>query len=259
MLPDFKGFDNDNPYIHVRAFEKVVNSFYPQDQVETARLKFFSSSLKDKAKGWLNTLNPRSIGGWGAMIRDFCKKFFPLHKVQQVKRKISSFTQKDNESLFSAWGRFKNLFNFCPPLGYKDWRLVFYFYEGLTPSDKQFLHLSYGGGFLNIEPKEAMHYLDTIVENSNIGIGPDPAESTDRSMGVTSTSSSSVSKIKEDDHLHAKVALLTNEVEVLETKGSVHAMSQGRCVTSVVNSVIVPKITVRLLSFLRCRKNPFIF
>ena len=62
--------------------------------IEIAKLRFFPFSLKDKAKGWLYTLKSRRIGNWGEMTQEFYKKFFPPHKVQQVKRKISSFVQE---------------------------------------------------------------------------------------------------------------------------------------------------------------------
>ena len=62
ILPSFRGLENENPYVHVRAFEEVIGSFYAQNVIETAKLKFFPFSLKDKAKGWLYTLKPRSIG-----------------------------------------------------------------------------------------------------------------------------------------------------------------------------------------------------
>ena len=51
ILPDFRGLENENPYVHVRAFEKVIGSFYAQNVIETAKLRFFPFSLKDKAKG----------------------------------------------------------------------------------------------------------------------------------------------------------------------------------------------------------------
>ena len=97
----------------------------------------FVFSLKDKARSWLYTLKPRSIGSWGEMAKDFFKKHFPPHKVQQVKRRIASFVQGENETLYQAWERYKDLFNFTH--GYEDWRLVSYFYEGLTPRDRQFV------------------------------------------------------------------------------------------------------------------------
>ena len=100
--------------MHIRAFEEVINSFYAQHAVETAKFRFFPFSLKDRARGWLYTLKPRSIGNWREMGHEFYKKYFPPHKVQQVKRKISSFIQGENESLFQAWERNKDLFNFCP-------------------------------------------------------------------------------------------------------------------------------------------------
>ena len=28
IFPDFKGLENENPYVHVRAFEQVIGIFY---------------------------------------------------------------------------------------------------------------------------------------------------------------------------------------------------------------------------------------
>ena len=60
ILPNFKGLENQNPYVHVRAFEEVIGSFYSQNVIKIAKLRYFPFSLKDKAKGWLYTLKPRS-------------------------------------------------------------------------------------------------------------------------------------------------------------------------------------------------------
>uniref|UniRef100_A0A2N9I9P2 Uncharacterized protein n=1 Tax=Fagus sylvatica TaxID=28930 RepID=A0A2N9I9P2_FAGSY len=59
ILLDFRGLENENPYVHVRAFEEVISSFYAQNVIETAKLRFFPFSLKDKTKGFLYTLKPR--------------------------------------------------------------------------------------------------------------------------------------------------------------------------------------------------------
>uniref|UniRef100_A0A2N9EKL3 Retrotransposon gag domain-containing protein n=1 Tax=Fagus sylvatica TaxID=28930 RepID=A0A2N9EKL3_FAGSY len=220
ILPDFRGLENENPYMHVRAFEEVIGSFYAQNVIETAKLRFFPFSLKDKAKGWLYTLKPRSIGSWGEMTQEFYKKFFPPHKVQQVKRKISNFAQGNNETLFMAWERFKDTYNFCPTHGYDTWRLVSYFYEGLQPRDRQFVQVACGGGFLQKEPEDAMDYLDEIAENSNTWNGPSPLDSTDRNRSSTTTSGGSVFRLREEDNMNAKISLLTKEIEALKLKGS---------------------------------------
>uniref|UniRef100_A0A2N9EYF5 Integrase catalytic domain-containing protein n=1 Tax=Fagus sylvatica TaxID=28930 RepID=A0A2N9EYF5_FAGSY len=220
ILPDFRGLENENPYVHVRAFEEVIGSFYAQNVIETAKLRFFPFSLKDKAKGWLYTVKPRSIGSWGEMTQEFYKKFFPPHKVQQVKRKISSFVQGHDETLFMAWERFKDTYNFCPTHGYDTWRLVSYFYEGLQPRDRQFVQIACGGEFLQKEPEDAMDYLDEIAENSNTWNGPSPLDSTDRNRSGATTSGGSIFKLREEDNLSAKISFLTKEIEALKLKGS---------------------------------------
>ena len=122
------------------------------------------------------------------MAQEFFKKHFPSHKVQQVKRRIASFVQGENETLYQAWERYKDLFNFCLTHGYEDWRLISYFYEGLIPRDQQFVQLSCGREFLQKEPKDAMDYLDKIAENSNTWIGHSPIDSIYRTRTKTTTS-----------------------------------------------------------------------
>uniref|UniRef100_A0A2N9FMY2 Reverse transcriptase/retrotransposon-derived protein RNase H-like domain-containing protein n=1 Tax=Fagus sylvatica TaxID=28930 RepID=A0A2N9FMY2_FAGSY len=165
----------------------------PHNVIETAKLRFFPFSLKDKTKGWLYTVKPRSIGNWGEMTQEFYKKFFPPRKVQQVKRKISSFVQGNDET-FMAWERFKDTYNFCPTHGYDTWRLK--------------------------EPEDAMDYLDEITENSNTWNGPSPLDSTNRNRSSATTSGGSIFKLREEDNLSAKISLLTKEIEALKLKGS---------------------------------------
>ena len=71
--------------------------FYLHDQScneETIRLKLFPFSLKDKAKTWLDSLRPRSIGTWQEIQTEFLKKFFPIHRTNALKRQIMNFHQK---------------------------------------------------------------------------------------------------------------------------------------------------------------------
>ena len=220
MLPDFKGQENENLYVRVRAFEEVISNFYAQNVIETTKLRFFPFSLKDKARCWLYTLKLRSIGSWGEMAQEFFKNHFPSHKVQQVKRRIASFVQGENETLYQASERYKDLFNFCLTHGYEDWRLVNYFYEGLTLRDRQFIQLSCRGDFLQKEPEDAMDYLDEIAENSNTWTGPSPMDSIDRTRTNTITSSGSVFKLREDDNMSAKISMLTKEIKALKMKES---------------------------------------
>jgi hypothetical protein len=54
LLPFFHGSDLENPYLHLREFELVCNTYNDSNcSMNTIRLKLFPFSLKDKAKTWL--------------------------------------------------------------------------------------------------------------------------------------------------------------------------------------------------------------
>jgi len=185
LLPTFHGLESENPYVHIREFEEVVATFHNRAEVvDSVRLKFFPFSLKDKAKSWLYSLRPRSIGSWEEMTTSFFNKYFPHHKTNGLKRQISTFTQKDNETLYQVWERFKDLLNQCPHHGYESWRLVSYFYEGLTIRERQFVEMMCNGEFLQKDPEEAFEYLNELAEKAHTWTGPSATDSTNRSRPV---------------------------------------------------------------------------
>ena len=51
FLPTFHGMESENPYLHIREFEEVCNTFKEETiTVDLMRLKTFPFTLKDKAK-----------------------------------------------------------------------------------------------------------------------------------------------------------------------------------------------------------------
>ncbi|XP_058211404.1 uncharacterized protein LOC131323568 [Rhododendron vialii] len=63
MMPSFYGKDKECPYTHMRAFEELVSTIVSTPaQLESAKLKLFPFSVKDKAKIWLNNMRPQSLG-----------------------------------------------------------------------------------------------------------------------------------------------------------------------------------------------------
>jgi len=43
------------------------------------------------------------------LSKAFLSKYFPLGKTTKLRTKITSFVQRDGESLYEAWERFKDL------------------------------------------------------------------------------------------------------------------------------------------------------
>jgi hypothetical protein len=68
----------------------------------------------------------------GTLRADFCMDFYPLSKVVDLRIKIISFQQGDNESLSSCWERFELLCKLGPDLSLQDHILLQYFYIDLN-------------------------------------------------------------------------------------------------------------------------------
>jgi len=107
LLPSFHGLDLENPYLHLREFEKVCNTYNDLNcSMNTIRLKLFSFSLKDKAKTWLQNLRPGSIRAGDEMQQQLLKKFFLFHRTNSFKTQITTFAQKPGETIYQCWDRY---------------------------------------------------------------------------------------------------------------------------------------------------------
>jgi len=68
LLPSFHGLDLENPYLHLKEFEEVCNTYNNlNSSMNTIKLKLFPFSLKDKSKTWLQNLRSGSIRVWDEM------------------------------------------------------------------------------------------------------------------------------------------------------------------------------------------------
>jgi hypothetical protein len=54
----------------------------------------------------------------------------------------------------------------CPPHGYEKWRLVQFFYQGLSQPNRSMIELMNGGAFLNLTGDLAYKALEKIADNS---------------------------------------------------------------------------------------------
>ena len=125
LLPFFHGLDHENPYGHVKKFKDICATFKFQNFSEkSVHLRLFPFSLHDRAKAWLDSNTPGSITSWESLLSKFYNKFFPMSKVNEYKKEISSFIQDKDEKFSESWERFKDLLIKCSPHGYEKWRLV---------------------------------------------------------------------------------------------------------------------------------------
>ena len=94
---------HEDPNVHLAIFLEIANMIKMNDVTEVAmRMRLFPFSLRDKAREWLQSLQPGSIGTWEELAQRFLSKFFPLSNTSQLRGKIAQFWQMDFELLYEA-------------------------------------------------------------------------------------------------------------------------------------------------------------
>jgi hypothetical protein len=165
MLLSFYGLEHENPYSHVKKFRSITATTKFQNfSEESVNLRLFPFSLHDRATEWLDSVALGSITSWEELLKQFYNKFFPMSRVNEARKEISSFTQDEDEKFSEA--RFKDLLMKCPPHGYEKWRLVQFFYQGLSHPNRSMIELMNGGAFLNLTRDLAYKALEKITANS---------------------------------------------------------------------------------------------
>ncbi|XP_075504480.1 uncharacterized protein LOC142541916 [Primulina tabacum] len=79
---------------------------------------------------------------------------------------ISSFRQKDGETLHTAWGRFRKMLRRCPQHGFSLSEQVQIFYNGVDPSVRSMLDAAANGSLYRKTPRVALEIISNMDENS---------------------------------------------------------------------------------------------
>ncbi|KAJ9183766.1 hypothetical protein P3X46_007577 [Hevea brasiliensis] len=127
----FGGNPSESPHVHLANFLEISDMLKINGVSDDAiRLRLFPFSLKDRAREWLHSLPP------------------------------------DDESLYEAWERYKDLQRRCPHHGIPKWMLVQHFYNGVSPAIRSTIDASSGGDLMEKSEDEAFSALDKIAYNN---------------------------------------------------------------------------------------------
>ncbi|GKD88858.1 reverse transcriptase domain-containing protein [Tanacetum coccineum] len=100
----FCGFEKEDPYAHIRWFNKITSTIKYKDVPNTSiRIMLFPFSLEGAARIWLEKEPPRSITTWEDLVSKFINHLFPPSKTINLRNEITNFQQRFDESL-SAGG-----------------------------------------------------------------------------------------------------------------------------------------------------------
>ncbi|XBJ24325.1 hypothetical protein VPH35_002235 [Triticum aestivum] len=131
----------------------------PQDVI---KCMLFTFSLRDDARAWYRSLPSRSFSS-NEISRAFLDKYFPLHKQSTIQDEIFSFVQREGESLYDAWERYKALFRRCPNHGLERWLELQLFYRGLASDTRSYVDMTAGGAITNKTLDDAFLLIENIA------------------------------------------------------------------------------------------------
>jgi hypothetical protein len=131
----FEAMATENPYRHTRHFTTLCNTVR-QDGVteEWFKWNLFPYSLAGEAKTWYSFASFEVEGNWNKLTNKFCEKFFPIIKVQNLRRRVITFMQGEEEGIDQAWNKFNELIEQGLRLGFSNDVLFHTFFFSLTPS-----------------------------------------------------------------------------------------------------------------------------
>ena len=165
----FCGLPHEDPISHMTRFLEYCSTFKMNGvQPEAIRLILFPFSLMDRAKRWFTSLPPNSINTWQELYTAFFNKYFPPAKVLKIRNEINSFFQREDETFYECWERFKDLQRQCPSQLIPAWDLVQSFYKGVNSSVRVNIDAAAGGTIMSKTPEDALDLFEEMANTQSL-------------------------------------------------------------------------------------------
>ncbi|XP_062078458.1 uncharacterized protein LOC133782950 [Humulus lupulus] len=226
---------------------------------DAVRLRLFPFSLRDRAKSWLISMEANSITTWQELTQKNLAKFFPPSLSARYRGEINNFHQKDGESLYDAWERFKELLRKCPHHGIEKWMLVHIFYNGLCGITRTIIDAAFGGAFMSKSANEAYDLLEEMAMNNYQW--PSERETTKKVAGVHeldaismfSAQVATLTKQLQQNNIHAQAPVMQMKIKC-ELCGGPHLFEQ--CTNRDFNNIPMEQVQA-IGNFPRPSNNPY--
>ena len=214
----FGGGINENPNVHIVKFLQLCSTL-KMDGIsdEAIRLRLFPFSLRDRASEWLMSMPPNSFTTWEELSHAFLTRYFPPAKTYRLRNELYNFIQKDGESLYEAWERFKDLERQCPHHGLPRDIIVENFYNGLDMPTRSAIDAAAGGSFSRKTPEEAYDLLEDLAQHNYL-----------YGSGRTQGKRAGVYELDSVQAITAKLDQLTKQINSLNVGGS-HNSANIQC------------------------------
>jgi hypothetical protein len=137
----------------------LCNTVQQEDPAAWFKWNPFLFSLEDEARRWYTLASVEAKGNWDELVKKFLLKFFPISKVQDLRRQVLNFKQGEDEGIDEAWDRFNELLERGPNLGFSGDLMLHTFYFSLTPNSSHFVSMCAGGDIMDKTISESAQIL----------------------------------------------------------------------------------------------------
>ena len=155
---------NEHPNEHLGRFLRMANNVKLNGvKPEVIKLQLFPFSLRDIAATWFDSLPYGSVNTWEELVEAYLDKFFPPSLTYERRKEISVFNQGEDESLYTAWERFKRLLKRCSMHGIDLKTQIEIFYHSMNDTSKGIIDASCCGAFKRKSAEEARDLIEDLA------------------------------------------------------------------------------------------------
>ncbi|GKA55442.1 zinc finger, CCHC-type containing protein [Tanacetum coccineum] len=126
----------------------------------------------DDGSGPIKLLLVRSAGeahleelGYDLSLTRFLAQFFPLGRTAKLQKDILMFQQYQDESLYYAWTRFKDLLQKVPHHGLDLWLQVQIFYDHVDYTTQMAIDYAADGRLSKLRPEKAWETIEDLAQH----------------------------------------------------------------------------------------------
>ncbi|GJS99366.1 zinc finger, CCHC-type containing protein [Tanacetum coccineum] len=105
-----------------------------------------------------------SILIWDDLTTRFLTQFFPPERTSKLRNDILRFQQHQDESLYDAWTRFKDLIQKVPHHGHDLWHQVQIFYYHVNYATQMAIDYAAGGRLRKLRPEVAWETIEDLAQ-----------------------------------------------------------------------------------------------
>ncbi|WZY86821.1 hypothetical protein YC2023_033205 [Brassica napus] len=164
----YSGLPHEHPMDHLDRFEDLIAAIRMEGVPEDYLLcKLFRYTLNGEAMHWLRQQPTGSLTSCSDIKNAFLRNFFDEARAEELRNKISTFSQKAGESFKDAWIRFRFFQRDCPHHGFNEVQQLSTFFRGLALQYQMALDTASEGNFTTRNPLEAVKLIENLANSSS--------------------------------------------------------------------------------------------